>query len=122
MCGEGVAGAARAAGYEGDSCPDGVPNAADGQRTPAAEDCGEGLVAGEMAKAADNFQAGELYEHCVEQFKEGLRLGNVVERLVYAHDNQLEALEEAAIAFFEEHVLLFHVGSPLTVGLALPCV
>jgi hypothetical protein len=78
------------------------------QELPGAEDGGEGLVAGEMAKAADYFQAGELYEHCVEQFKGGLRVGNVVERLVYAHDHQLEALEEAAMAFIQENALLFH--------------
>ena len=71
------------------------------------EDGGEGLVAGEMAKAADFFQAVELYEHCVEQFKGGLRVGNVVERLVYAHDHQLEALEEAAMAFIAENARLF---------------
>ena len=78
------------------------------QELPAAEEGGEGLVAGEMAKAADYFQAGKLFEHCVEQFKGGLRVGNVVERLVYAHDHQLEALEEAAMAFIEENALLFH--------------
>ena len=78
------------------------------QELPGAEDGGEGLVAGEMAKAADYFQAGELYEHCVEQFKGGLRVGNVVERLVYAHEHQLEALEAAAMAFIEENALLFH--------------
>ena len=32
----------------------------------------------------------------------------MVERLVYAHDHQLEALEEAAMAFLEENALLFH--------------
>ena len=36
----------------------------------------------------------------------GLRVGNVVERLVYAHDSGLEALEEAAMAFIEENALL----------------
>ena len=60
-----------------------------------------------MAKAADYFQAGELYEHCVEQFKGGLRVGNVVERLVYAHDHQLEALEAAAMVFIQEHAVCF---------------
>ena len=77
------------------------------QELPRTEDGGEGLVAGEMAKAADFFQAGELYEHCVEQFKGGLRVGNVVERLVYAHDLKLEALEEAAMAFIQQNALLF---------------
>ena len=78
------------------------------QELPATEDGGEGLVAGEMVKAADFFQAGGLYEPCVEQFKGALRVGNVVERLVYAHDQQLEALEEAAMAFIEENARAFH--------------
>ena len=80
------------------------------QELPGAEDGGEGLVAGEMAKAADYFQAGELYEHCVEQFKGGLRVGNVVERLVQAHDMKLEALEEAALGFLQQHALAFQVA------------
>ena len=87
------------------------------QELPGAEDGGEGLVAGEMAKAADYFQAGELYEHCVEQFKGGLRVGNVVERLVYAHEHQLEALEAAAMAFIEENALLFHREAMPTLSL-----
>ena len=77
------------------------------QELPGAEDGGEGLVAGEMAKAADYFQAGELYEHCVEQFKGGLRVGNVVERMVQAHDMKLEALEEAALEYLHANVLEF---------------
>ena len=78
------------------------------QELPGTEDGGQGLVAGEMAKAADYFQAEELYEHCVKQFKEGLRVGNVVERLVYSHDHQLESLEEAAMAFIEANARAFH--------------
>ena len=76
---------------------------------PAAEDGGEGLVAGEMAKAADYFQAGELFEHCVEQFKGGLRVGNVVERLLCVHELEMPVLEEAAMAFIQENALLFQV-------------
>jgi hypothetical protein len=53
----------------------------------------------------------------VEQFKGGLRVGNVVERLVYAHDHQLEALEEAAMAFIEEHALAFHREAMPTLSL-----
>ena len=81
------------------------------QELPGTEDGGEGPVAGEMAKAADYFQAGELYEHCVlrEALKKGrLRVGNVVERLVYAHDQHLDALEEVAMAFIAENALLFY--------------
>ena len=80
------------------------------QELPGAEDGGEGLVAGEMAKAADYFQAGELFEHCVEQFKGGLRVGNVVERLVYAHDSQLEALQTAALEFLKTKARKFSVS------------
>ena len=80
------------------------------QELPAAEDCGEGLAAGEMAKAADYFQAGGLFEHCVEQFKGGLRVGNVVERMVQAHDMKLEVLEEAASSFIQDNALLFQVS------------
>jgi speckle-type POZ protein len=87
------------------------------QELPATEDGGEGLAAGEMAKAADYFQAEELYEHCVEQFKGGLRVGNVVERLVYAHDHQLEALEAAAMAFIEENARAFHREAMATLSL-----
>ena len=83
------------------------------QELPGAEDGGEGLVAGEMAKAADYFQAGELYEHCVEQFKGGLRVGNVVERLVQAHDSGLPMLEETALGFLKDNVLVFQVGPSL---------
>ena len=35
---------------------------------------------GEMPKAADYFQAVELFEHSVEQFLKELRVGNLVER------------------------------------------
>ena len=69
------------------------------QQLPKTEDCGEGLALGEMAKAADYFQVEELFQHCVEQFKRGLQVDNVVERLVLAHDMKLEALEEAAMEF-----------------------
>ena len=34
-------------------------------------------------------------------------MGNVVERLVYAHEKKLEALEEAAMAFIQEHAVCF---------------
>ena len=63
-----------------------------------------------MATVADYFQAGELFEHCVEQFKGGLRVGNVVERLVCVHDSEMPVLEEAAMAFIQENALLFHVS------------
>ena len=80
------------------------------QELPGAEDGGEGLVAGEMAKAADYFQAGELYEHCVEQFKGGLRVGNVVERLVQAHDSGVEGLGEEALEYLKARIPSFQVS------------
>jgi sugar lactone lactonase YvrE len=87
------------------------------QELPATEDGGEGLAVGEMAKAADYFQAVELFEHCVEQFREGLRVGNVVERLVHAHDADMPVLKEAAMAFIQENALMFHREAMPTLAL-----
>jgi DNA-binding beta-propeller fold protein YncE len=81
------------------------------QELPEEEECGERLQPGEMAKAADYFQAADLYEHCVEQFKGGLRIGNVVERFVQAHNTGLVVLEEAVIQYFKKNVLSFKVRS-----------
>ena len=78
-------------------------------RLPEEEDCGEGLEVGEMAQVADRFQALELYDHCVRQFKKELEVGNVVERLVQAHDSGLAVLEEAAMGYFEANALAFQV-------------
>jgi hypothetical protein len=74
---------------------------------PEDECCGEGLQAGEMVQVADRFQAAGLYEHCVEQFRGGLKVGNVVERLVAAHDSGLGVLEEAAMTYFQENARAF---------------
>ena len=76
---------------------------------PEEEDCGEGLEVGEMARVADRFQASELYAHCVEQFKEGLAVGNVVVRLVQAHESGLAGLEEAAMEYLNANVLALQV-------------
>ena len=76
---------------------------------PEEEDCGEGLAVGEMARVADRFQASELYAHCVEQFREGLAVGNVVARLVQVHDSRLARLEEPAMEYFEANALSFKV-------------
>ena len=78
-------------------------------KLPKEEDCGEGLEVGEMARVADRFQALELYKHCVQRFKEGLKVGNVVARLVQAHDSGLVVLEEVAMGFFEANALVFQV-------------
>jgi len=77
---------------------------------PEEEDCGEGLAVGEMARVADRFQASELYVHCVVQFREGLAVGNVVARLVQAHDCGLAEMEEAAMEYFKANVLAFQVS------------
>jgi len=76
---------------------------------PDEEDCGEGLEAGEMARVADRFQAVALYKHCVLQFRDGLKVGNIVVRLVLAHDSGLAALEEAGIGYFEANAIVFQV-------------
>jgi len=82
---------------------------------PEQEDCGEGLAVGEMARVADRFQASELYAHCVEQFMEGLVVGNVVARLVQAHDSGLAGLQEAAMDYFKANALAFQRESLATV-------
>ena len=78
-------------------------------RLPEEDGFGQGLGVGEMAKVADRFQAAGLYEHCVQQFKEGIEVGNVVERLVQAHDSRLAVLEEAAMRYFKANALAFQV-------------
>ena len=77
---------------------------------PGKEDCGEGLAVGEMARVSDQFQASELYAHCVEQFTEGLVVSNVVARLVQAHDSGLAGLEDPAIEYFTANALEFQVN------------
>jgi len=51
-----------------------------------------------------------LYAHCVQIFREGLTVGNVVVRLVQAHDSRLKALEEAVIEHFKANTLAFQVS------------
>ena len=76
---------------------------------PEEEDCGEGLQAGEMVQVADRFQAAGLYEHCLGQFRGGLKVGNVVERLVVTHDSRMGVLEEAAMGYLKTNALAFQV-------------
>jgi len=83
---------------------------------PEEEDCGERLEVGEMARVADRFQAVVLYEHCVQKFREGLKVGNVVVRLVQAHDSGLEVLQEAAMSFFEANAVVFQREAMATVN------
>jgi len=79
---------------------------------PEQEDCWEGLEVGEMARVAD--RAVALYEHCVKKFREGLKVGNVVARLVQAHDSGMTALEEAGMSFFKANAVVFEVRSLCT--------
>ena len=51
-----------------------------------------------------------LYKHCVHQFRDGLKVGNVVVRLVLAHDSGLAALEEAGMCYFEANAIVFQVS------------
>lgn len=75
------------------------------QELPDGGEKGEKL--GEYARVADRFQAAGLYEHCVGRFRSGLRVSNVVERLVQAHDNGQEELEAAAMTFFKSNAREF---------------
>ena len=45
----------------------------------------------------------------MEQFKGGLRVGGMVERLVYAHFQQLEVLADAAMNVLKTNVHSFQV-------------
>ena len=56
------------------------------------------------------FQATGLYEYCVEQFGEVLKVSNVVEMLVQAHDSGLAELEAAAMGSLKANALTFQVG------------
>jgi hypothetical protein len=78
-------------------------------KLPEGEESWEGVGVVEMAGVADQFQAGELYEHCVGQFREELRAANVMGRLVEAHDSGLGVLEEAAMGHFKANALAFQV-------------
>jgi len=73
------------------------------------EHFGEGLEVGEMARVADWFQEVVLYNHCVQKFREGLNVGNVVVRLVLAHDSGLAAREETSMSFFAANAIAFRV-------------
>ena len=70
---------------------------------PEAEDFGKGLEVWEMALVADRFQALALYEHCIQHFRQGLKVDNAIERLVQAHDSGLDALQQAAWEFVLRH-------------------
>ena len=70
---------------------------------PAHEDGGEGLVLGEMVQIAKRFKAVELHDHCQKLFVQGLTVGNAIERLVRAHDQRLEQLQEAVLEYLKQN-------------------
>ena len=74
------------------------------QELPETIDAGEGLVGGEMVKTADYFQAETLFNHCLVQYNDSLRVENVMKQLVYAHEHRLAFLEEACVQFLKANV------------------
>ena len=52
-------------------------------------------------------EGGVSCGHGILQFRGGLKVGNVVERLVAAHDSGLGVLEEAAMTYFQENARAF---------------
>ena len=53
--------------------------------------------------------AGAHYEHCVGQFRGGLRVANVVGRLVVGQESKLGDLEKAVRKFLRANVVAFQV-------------
>ena len=78
-------------------------------KLPEGEEWQAGAGPGEMAVVADRFQASGLYVHCVRKFRSGLKVANVVVRLVQAHDSGLVELEEVAMSYLVQHALAFKV-------------
>jgi len=62
-----------------------------------------------MVRVVDWFQVVALYKHCVQKFKEGLKVSNMVALLVQAHDNGLSALEQAGMGYFKVNAIAFQV-------------
>ena len=79
-------------------------------KLPEGEEWQAGPGPGEMAVAADRFQASGLYVHCVRKFVGGLKVGKVVARLVHARDCRLTDLEEAAMEYLQTNALAFQVN------------
>ena len=52
-----------------------------------------------MGEMADRWQVRGRYEHCVAQFRGGLRMGNVVGGLVAGQKSRLGDLEGAVMEF-----------------------
>jgi len=78
-------------------------------KLPEGEEWQAGPGPGEMSAVADRFQASRLYAHCVEKFGGGLRVGNLVARLVQTHDSGLVELEEVAMGYLKANTLAFQV-------------
>jgi len=62
---------------------------------------------GDMAQVTDLFQAVAVYKRCVQQFREALKVGNMVARLVLTHNSKLTMLEEADMGSFEANAIVF---------------
>jgi len=56
-----------------------------------------------MVLEVDWFQVGELNAQCVEQLRDGLAVGNAVERLVQAYYLGLQGLEATAMGFIVDN-------------------
>jgi len=80
-----------------------------GNKLPEGEEWKAGPGRGEMAVVADRFQASGLYAHCVGYFGGGVKVGNVMARLVQARDSGLVELEEAAMEYLKANALAFQV-------------
>jgi len=78
-------------------------------KLPESDEWKAGPGPGEMAVVADRFQASGLYAHCVGRFVGGLKVGNVVARLVQARDSGLAELEETAMEFLKANAIAFQV-------------
>jgi hypothetical protein len=70
---------------------------------PESEDCGEGLEVGEMAKAADYYNAPVLCRRCVELFRLNLTPENLMQRLVQAHDLKVDSFVQECFLFLGQH-------------------
>ena len=60
-----------------------------------------------LVRMADRFQATALCEYCINKFNGGLAVGNVIERIVQAHDSGLSDIMDECVGFFKAHALDF---------------
>jgi len=88
-------------------------------KLPEGEEWQAGPGPGEMAVVADRFQSSGLYTHCVGKFGGGLKVGNVVARLVQARDSGMAELEVVAMGYLKTNARSFQVYCPLPVDIRL---